>query len=118
MPMKERYAVLMADDSEDDRLLMRLVFRNHPNLILVGEVSTGEEVKAYLSGTGTYSDRKIHPFPDLLLLDLKMPRLSGFDILDWLQTQSFPGLRVMVLSDSLHGENRNQSLQLGAHAYQ
>src|SRR4051812_44557856 len=115
--MKKCYSVLMADDSEDDRLLMRIIFRNHPWLVLAGEVFTGEQVQAYLNGTGIYSNRQKYPFPDVLLLDLKMPGLSGFGVLDWLQEQSFPGLKVVVLSDHLLEEQRALSVKLGAHFY-
>jgi CheY-like chemotaxis protein len=115
--MKERYVVLMADDSEDDRLLMRIILRNHPKLILAGEVFSGEQVQAYLSGNGIYTNRQKYPFPDLLLLDLKMPGLSGFGVLDWLRAQAFPDLKVVVLSDLALEEQHTHSEKLGAHIY-
>jgi CheY-like chemotaxis protein len=116
--IKKTCSVLMVDDSEDDRFLMRMAFRNHPTLTIIGEVGDGEEAKAYLSGTGIYRDRQKHPFPDLMLLDLKMPRCNGFEVMAWLQTQSFPGLKVVVLSGSFMEEDIAQSLALGANDYQ
>ncbi|MDB6124097.1 MAG: response regulator receiver protein [Pedosphaera sp.] len=98
--IKKFYSVLLADDSEDDRLFTRLAFRNHPRLKIVEEVTNGEEAIAYLSGTGIYRDREKYPFPDLLLLDLKMPRFDGFEVLGWLQQQLFSGLKVVVVSGS------------------
>ena len=73
---------------------------------------------AYLNGDGKYANRQEFPFPDLLLLDLKMPGRDGFDVLRWLQTQSFPKLVVMVLSGSERREDMSRALELGAHFYQ
>jgi CheY-like chemotaxis protein len=114
---KERYSILMADDSEDDRFFIRTALCDHPRLGVVAEVSSGEETIEYLSGTGIYHNRQEYPFPDLLLLDLKMPGFSGYDVLGWLQKQSFPFLKVVVLSGALLDDDRTQSLELGADAY-
>jgi CheY-like chemotaxis protein len=108
----------MADDSEDDRLLMRLAFQNHPEFVLVGEVEDGDGVIAYLTGSGEFADRKRYPLPDLLLLDLKMPHLDGFMVLKWLRNQIFPGLKVVVLSGDSREEDVARTSELGAHAYQ
>src|SRR5436190_1152068 len=111
---KEFYSVLLADDSEDDRLFTRLAFRNHPRLVIVEEVTNGEETIAYLSGTGVYSDRRRYPFPDLLLLDLRMPRFDGFEVLEWLQRQQFRDLKVVVVSGSFLPPDIARTLALGA----
>jgi CheY-like chemotaxis protein len=114
---KQTFAVLLADDSDQDRLLMRLALQGHPSLPVVAEVEDGAEVMAYLSGHGKYRDRKKHPFPDLLILDLKMPRRTGYEILQWLQVQSFNDLRVVVVSGSVLPEDYSQSIKLGADAF-
>jgi len=85
---------------------------------LVGRVADGSEAIAYLKGDGAFADRLKFPFPDLLLLDLKMPGVDGFEVLRWLQTQSFPKLVVIVLSGSERREDMTQALQLGADFYQ
>ncbi|MDB6125463.1 MAG: response regulator receiver protein [Pedosphaera sp.] len=115
---KENYRVLMADDSEDDRLLMRLAFRNNPAFVLVGEVENGEAAIDYLTGKGEFSDREKYPFPDLLLLDLKMPQCDGFMVLKWLRDQIFPKLKVVVLSGDSVEEDVAKTSELGAHGYQ
>jgi CheY-like chemotaxis protein len=115
--IKENYLVLLVDDSDDDRLFMRMAFRSSLKLTIVAEVSNGEEAMAYLTGSGAYSDRQKFPFPDLVLLDLKMPRFNGFEVLSWLKTQSFPNLKVVVLSGSLLSEDVANTLKLGADAY-
>src|SRR5690348_422550 len=108
----------MADDSEDDRLLMRIAFRNHPAFVLVGEVEDGNGVIAYLTGRGEFADRERYPIPDLLLLDLKMPEIDGFMILKWLRAHFYPGLKVVVLSGDGREEDMIRTSELGAHAYQ
>ena len=60
---KEIYTVLVADDSEDDRLFLRRALRKHPRYVLVGEVGDGEAAVAWLSGRGEYPTAKSIPFP-------------------------------------------------------
>ncbi len=114
---KSKCAVLLADDSEDDRFFLRRALSQNPRLVVVGEVQDGEEAIAYLSGQGEYGNRKQHPFPDVLLLDLKMPRKTGHEVLEWLQTQSFEKLRVIIVSGSVLPEDIIKSKSLGADAY-
>ena len=110
--------VLAVEDSSDDYLLIKRGFRKMERIRLVGQATDGEEAMAYLKGDGKYANRKEFPFPDLLLLDLKMPGVDGFDVLRWLQTQSFPKLVVIVLSGSEAREDMSRALELGAHFYQ
>lgn len=114
---KSKSTVLLADDSDDDRFFLRNAISRNPRLVVVGEVQDGEEAVAYLSGQGIYGDRSKHPFPDVLLLDLKMPRKTGHEVLEWLQTQSFDQLRVIVVSGSILPEDISKSVALGADAY-
>jgi CheY-like chemotaxis protein len=116
-PDEKHVPVLVADDSEDDRLFLRIGLRNQPQLKIVAEVVDGEETINYLGGKGIYADREKYPFPELLLLDLKMPRFNGFEVLDWLREQNFPGLKVAVISGSFLKQDVAKSLELGAHAY-
>jgi CheY-like chemotaxis protein len=81
-------------------------------------VRDGQEAIDYLSGTASYSDRKTFPLPDLMLLDLKMPRLNGFDVLTWVRQQ--PGLKrlpVTVLTSSDQPQDINRAYDLGANSY-
>jgi CheY-like chemotaxis protein len=113
----QKFGVLLVDDSEDDRHFMRIALRNHPRLIVVGEVCDGEDAISYLNGSEAFTDREKFPFPDVILLDLKMPRRTGFEVLEWLQTQSFKNLIVIVVSGSILPQDVAQSLALGAAAY-
>lgn len=111
-------AILLAEDDENDVLFMELaVARSRiPNPLMV--VRNGEQAIQYLSGQGIYADRRRYPNPCLLLLDLKMPVRSGFDVLEWLQhlpkARDFP---VVVLTSSANPSDIEQAKSLGADDY-
>ena len=109
--------VLMVDDSEDDCLLIKMAVGRAERLHFIGSISDGEELVEYLSGTGKFADRVQFPLPDLLLLDLMMPRKNGFEVLKWLQTQPFEDMLVVVLSGSEQPNDIKQAMHLGAHRY-
>ena len=111
------FTVLIADDSPDDRFTLRRVIGRLPQFKLIGEVEDGTEVIAYLEGTAAFMDRKKYPMPHLLLLDLKMPRFDGFDVLKWLRSKPMRDLTVVVLSGSSLATDVEASLALGAHGY-
>jgi CheY-like chemotaxis protein len=110
--------ILVIEDEEDDALLISHAGRRTgvPRELLV--LNTGRQALEYLSGQGSFQDRRTFPLPALMLLDLKMPDLTGFDILHWLQTrpdlQSFPAI---VLSSSCSELDRQRALLLGARDY-
>jgi CheY-like chemotaxis protein len=114
---KDRYYVLLVDDSEDDRLFLRKAILQNSKLAIVGEVCDGEAAIAYLEGRAGFEDREKHPFPDVMLLDLKMPRKTGHEVLEWLQTRRFGKLVVVVISGSFLPQDINRSMALGANAY-
>ena len=73
---------------------------------------------SYLTGEGKYSNRDEYPLPDLLLLDLKMPRMDGFETLRWLRLQpGLKALRVVVLTSSEEIRDVNLAYQLGANSF-
>jgi len=110
--------VLYVEDSTDDFVLFRLASRKCGTPFSLQRAADGEQAIAYLSGTGDYADREEHPFPDLVLLDLKMPRLDGFEVLEWIQanpaTKSLP---VVVLAGSSFRADIRRALELGANSY-
>lgn len=114
---QKNYTVLIVDDSKVDRFLIRQVIQRFPRFNIIGELQDGEEVVDYLSGKGAFAEREKFPVPDLMLLDLNMPKMDGFDVLRWLKSQSLPSLTVIILSGSTLGEDIGASLALGAHGY-
>jgi CheY-like chemotaxis protein len=117
MPQKP-ISVLIADDSNEDRLFLNHAIGHFAaSFRVVGEVVNGLELVDYLSGKNEYADRSKHPFPDLLLMDLRMPEMDGFQVLEWLQKRSFPGLKVAVLADSSGIAYRSDAIEMGAHYF-
>ena len=110
--------ILLVDDSENDLMLMRAVFKRVGFASLPQEVHDGEEAIAYLKGEGAYHDRSRFPLPTVMLLDLNMPKRSGFDVLSWLHTQpAFNCLTVIVLTASARTEDVKRAFDLGASSY-
>jgi len=114
---KRRFTILLADDSEHDRLFIRRALDQSSLLTVVWEACDGEETIAYLEGRAAFADRNKYPLPDVLILDLKMPRVTGHDVLRWLQAQSSCKPIIIVLSGSSLPEDIAQSLAHGANAY-
>ena len=116
--MHDQAVILLAEDREDDILLIRRAFKkgsiNNPMHV----VRDGDEAVAYLKGEGRYFNREEYPLPDLLLLDLKMPRMDGFEVLRWIRQQ--PGLsllRVVMLTSSEDIRDVNVAYRLGANSF-
>ena len=94
--------ILYAEDDENDLLLMRRVLRTLHVEHCLHTVDDGAQAIAYLQGAGEFSNRVKYPFPQLLLLDNKMPRISGGEVIDWLKAQpKLPRLLVVTLSSEL-----------------
>ncbi|MDB6020109.1 MAG: response regulator with CheY-like receiver domain and winged-helix DNA-binding domain [Pedosphaera sp.] len=113
----QKYSILIVDDSEEDSFFLERALRQSTRFQVVGAVRDGEEAISYLSGLDQYQDRQLWPIPDVLLMDLKMPRLNGFEVLEWLQKQSFPGLKVVILSGSSMAGDIQRVKALGADAF-
>lgn len=113
-----RQTILMAEDDPDSVLLMKMASARSRLANPMQVVTNGEEAISYLSGTGSYQDRSRFPMPALLLLDLKMPRKDGFDVLSWLRSQ--PGimcLTVIVITSSRDPKDIRRAYDLGANSY-
>src|SRR5688572_30942308 len=110
------YSVLLADDSEDDQMLFKLALRKVAGLRLVGIAPDGDKAIAYLEGRGEFADRKKFAYPDLLFLDLKMPRVNGFEVLNWLQSKKQRPF-IAVFSGSELETDVKRAFQLGADLY-
>jgi CheY-like chemotaxis protein len=116
--MIEGRTILLADDGEDDLVLMRAAFKMAGCNLPVHEVRNGEEVIAYLRGEGDYGDRINFPLPTVLLLDLNMPRKNGFEILDWVRAHSvLKRLTVIVLTASMRRQDVERAFDLGATSF-
>src|SRR5689334_18954931 len=110
--------ILLAEDNEDDVFLIRRAFEKAHILNPLQHVRNGREAIAYLSGEGPYENRAEFPVPELLLLDLKIPEMDGFEVLRWVRQQPALGaLRVVVLTCSADVHDVNFAFQLGANSF-
>jgi CheY-like chemotaxis protein len=110
--------VLYVEDSTDDFTLFKLASQKSGTPFSLQRAADGEQAIAYLSGADEYVDREQHPFPDLVLLDLKLPRLDGFEVLQWIRTNpATHTLPVVVLAGSSFRADVRRALELGANSY-
>ncbi len=110
--------ILYIEDEENDILLLRLALKHAgvPNPLVTAR--DGEEGISYLAGSDQFADRNRYPLPCAVLLDLNMPRKSGFEVLGWIrQRPEFTTLPVVMYSSSPHESDRAMALRLGADDY-
>ena len=118
--MREPCNFLLVEDNADDVVLVEHAFKGAGAPHRLHAVGDGEQAMDYLMGTGVYADRKKYPLPSVILLDIKMPRVSGFEFLEWLQREAPPDLRlipVIVMSSSDDERDVKKAYQLGANCY-
>jgi CheY-like chemotaxis protein len=110
--------VLVAEDDPTDAFFLERTFSKMGVPVVLHFVRDGQEVVDYLRGELSFADRRVHPLPDLLLLDLKMPRLDGFDVLKWLRQQPvLKRLPVVIFTSSGQADDINRAYDLGANSY-
>jgi CheY-like chemotaxis protein len=118
--MTATHTILLVEDDPNDILLTERAFgkANLATYASLQIVTDGDAAVAYLSGTGDYADRDRYPLPTFILLDLKLPRRSGHEILAWLRQQpELKRLPVVVLTSSKQISDINQAYDLGANSY-
>jgi CheY-like chemotaxis protein len=112
---KHAPTLLVIEDANDQALLVGIAARRANPGLLVHTVHNGLEGLAYLKGLPPFEDRSRHPLPDLVLLDLYMPELDGFEVLAWIrdhyEAAPFP---VVVLTGSVRPEDETRAMELGA----
>src|SRR5579872_1240693 len=113
-----RATVLHIDDDPNDLQLFQAAARRGQVHFSIQNVTDGEQAMAYLNGRGTYANRLLYPLPALVLLDLKMPRATGFDVLRWIRNHPEVGnLPVVVFSGSELRDDIRQAYAVGADSY-
>ncbi len=112
------HTILHVEDDPNDVLLLQRAVQRANLAVAVTAVSDGESAIAYLRGDSAYRDRAQFPLPDLILLDLKIPRKSGFEVLSWIRQQpQFKRLPVAIFTSSRHDRDMEQAYDAGANSY-
>jgi CheY-like chemotaxis protein len=115
---KEPLNILLAEDNPDDIFFFRSAYKKAALAGTFNAVCDGMEVQAYLNGEEAFGDRTLYPFPDVLLLDLNMPRINGFEVLEWIrENPKFSCLIVHVLSYSSREADIERVYALHANSY-
>ena len=114
----DRNPILLVEDDSNDVLLLERAFQKAGMRHLLTIVSDGEEAIDYLLGNGDYADREKYPLPFLVLLDLKMPRSNGFEVLRRVRSEpKLKRLLIVVLTSSNLQADVDRSYELGANSY-
>ena len=107
--------VLLVEDNADDVFLMQRVFKKAQITLPLQVVTDGKQAISFLEGTGDYHDRQLHPLPDLIFLDLKLPFLHGFVVLAWIRKQvRLNEVRVVILTSSMEDQDREKAEAFGS----
>ncbi len=113
------FTVLLVEDDLNDIFLVKRAFKKARLQNPLNVVTDGQEAIHYLRGVGKYADRETYPLPTLIVMDIKMPRRTGFEVLEWVKGQGRPLRRIpiVIVSSSDNPSDINQAYELGANAY-
>lgn len=116
--MNDQSTILLVEDNRDDIELIEYAFGKAGIANPVAVVTDGDSAVAYVEGQGAYADRRAHPLPSLFLLDLKLPKRSGFEVLGRIRaTEATRRTPVVVLTSSNQELDIRQAYDLGANSY-
>lgn len=113
-----KHVLLLVEDNEDDAFFLRRSLKQAGVPDPVCHLTNGRDVLDYFSGTGTFSDRKTHPIPNVVLLDLNLPYLTGLQVLEWVRRRpELAHVVVIVLTSSSEETDVQRAYGLGANSY-
>lgn len=116
--MTSHHSILLVEDNEDDAILAQRAFRKAGVNAPVHIVVDGDEAVDYLNGVGKYQDKLQYPLPTLVLLDLKLPKRSGLEVLHWIRSHpTLSPLPVVVFTTSTQSSDLEKAYALGANSY-
>ncbi len=112
------HSILVVEDNSDDLFILKRALRLAGTANAILHVEDGQKAIDYLQGVGPHEDRSAYPLPSLILLDLKLPRKSGFEVLEWLRQQPLlKRIIVLILTSSSEDKDVCRAYDLGANAF-
>jgi CheY-like chemotaxis protein len=112
------FTILLVEDDPNDVLLTQRAFAQASLVNPLRVVMDGDAALNYLAGRPPYDDRTRYPIPSLVLLDLKLPRRSGLEILQWMREQEdLKSIPVIILTSSQQSLDIDRAYELGANSY-
>lgn len=112
------FTVLLVEDDLNDIFLVKRAFKLTELDVPLQVVTDGQEAISYLKGDGKYADRTAHPVPHLIVMDIHMPRKSGFEVLEWVKRDGLlRRIPIVIVSSSDNPAEINRAYELGANAY-
>jgi CheY-like chemotaxis protein len=116
--LRKNFCILQVEDDENDIIFLQHAFKEAGITNPIQVITDGQQAVDYLSGSGKFADPVPHPRPCLILLDLKLPRKSGLEVLHWLrQNSKLPWIPVIVFSSSTQPEDIEKAYQSGASSF-
>ena len=116
--MDDNFSILVVEDDANDVMLLKRALNKNQISNPVQVLADGAEAIAYLTGFSDPANRCDRPFPRFILLDLKMPRRSGFEVLEWMHgSPIFRSIPKIILTSSSHKSDVERAYGLGATSY-
>src|SRR5687768_10525063 len=110
--------ILHVKDEEYDVFFVERALQSARANVAIHVVSDGSEAQDYLAGKGRFADRAEHPLPVLVLMDIKLPKRTGLEVLEWMKAQpSLKHLPVYILTSSAEPRDKERAFQLGIAGY-
>lgn len=110
--------ILHVEDDENDAILFRKACERAGLPAETFRLDAADHARSYLLGEGIYSDRVRYPLPQIIVLDLKMPRMDGFEFLKWLRhDERFAAIPVLVFTASISREDKSRAIAEGASSF-
>lgn len=117
--MSTEHNILLVEDESADALLVKRALEKTGFDFRISRAKHGDEAIDYLTGAPPFEDRETYPLPDVILLDIKLPRRTGFEVLEWLRSQpaGLNRIPVVMLTSSRHSVDVNRAYDLRANGY-
>ena len=113
----KRGKILLVEDDPNDVMFVQMAFERAKLGHVLTTVTDGDQAIEYLRGEGVYADRERFPVPLMMLLDLRLPTVSGFEVLKWVRGQvEYKRLPITVFTGSEYQKHLDRAYELGANS--